>query len=86
MLDPAFAYRQGDLSGNEAVNRLPQRVVQERYALVWSLAIDARLDLSRRWYRPFMNGTVWFRIVSCLWWAHSNGSSDAILDAMVYVS
>jgi hypothetical protein len=43
MLDPAFEYRREDLAGG-AAERLPQRVIQDRYALLWSLSIDARIE------------------------------------------
>ena len=43
ILDPAFQYVRGDLASGEA-ERLPQRVVQDRYALLWSLAIDSRVE------------------------------------------
>ena len=43
MLDPAFEYRREDLVGGSA-DRLPQRVVQDRYAVFWSLSIDARVQ------------------------------------------
>ena len=43
ILDPAFEYAREDLASAEA-ERLPQRVVQDRYAMLWSLAIDARVE------------------------------------------
>jgi hypothetical protein len=43
MLDPAFAYGREDFTAG-AAERLPQRVVQDRYALLWSLSIDARVE------------------------------------------
>lgn len=43
MLAPAFAYRREDLTAGSA-DRLPQRVVQDRYALLWSLSIEARVQ------------------------------------------
>jgi hypothetical protein len=45
MLDPAFAYRREDFAFGPA-DRLPQRVVQGRYALFWSLSVDARIEQS----------------------------------------
>jgi hypothetical protein len=47
MLDPAFEYRREDLTPDSGPGeRLPQRVVQDRYALLWSLSIDARIERS----------------------------------------
>jgi hypothetical protein len=43
MLDPEFQYDREDLASGPA-ERLPQRVVQDRYALLWSLSIDARVE------------------------------------------
>ncbi len=45
MLDPVFAYRRDELSqaaGN--AERLPERVVQDRYSLFWALSIDVRIE------------------------------------------
>jgi hypothetical protein len=42
MLDPAFQYTREDLAAG--AERLPQRVVQDRFATLWSLAIDARVE------------------------------------------
>jgi hypothetical protein len=44
MLDPVFAYRREEYAGVGAADRLPQRVVLDRYALLWSLSIDARVE------------------------------------------
>jgi hypothetical protein len=45
MLDPAFEYRREDLTPDTGPGeRLPQRVVQDRYSLLWSLSIDARIE------------------------------------------
>jgi hypothetical protein len=45
MLDPAFEYRREDLTpASGPGERLPQRVVQDRYSLLWSLSIDARIE------------------------------------------
>jgi len=45
MIDPAFQYRREDLAAGSA-ERLPQRLIQERYALLWSLSIEARVERS----------------------------------------
>jgi hypothetical protein len=42
MLDPAFQYTRQDLASG--AERLPQRVVQDRFATLWSLSIDARVE------------------------------------------
>lgn len=42
MLDPAFQYTRGDLASG--AERLPQRVVQDRFATLWSLSVDARVE------------------------------------------
>lgn len=42
MLDPAFQYAREDLASG--AERLPQRVVQDRFATLWSLSIDARVE------------------------------------------
>jgi hypothetical protein len=45
MLDPAFEYHREDLTpASGPGERLPQRVVQDRYSLLWSLSIDARIE------------------------------------------
>jgi hypothetical protein len=41
MLDPGFHYVREELTGAE---RLPQRVIQDRFATLWSLSIDARVE------------------------------------------
>lgn len=43
MLDEDFCYRRDDLAAGPG-ERLPQRVIQDRYALLWSLSIDARVE------------------------------------------
>jgi hypothetical protein len=46
MLNPAFEYTREDLASG--AERLPQRVIQDRFATLWSLSIDARVERTGR--------------------------------------